>query len=105
MQKALHDIQSYSGGKLPVLVGFADAPIDSLENYKRGYYQYQVQTRTVDSTSTLVRVTAKITAWYEDSSAASRVIAYSNPVVGWRAIYWTPWKIGSIRNLPALPPR
>lgn len=34
--------------------------------YKRGYYQYEVQVRAVDANHTVVRVTAKITAWYAD---------------------------------------
>jgi hypothetical protein len=69
VQKALRSLPGYAGGKLPVLVGFADGPSGSLDNYKRGFYQYEVQTKAIDTNSTLVRVTAKITAWYSDASA------------------------------------
>ena len=47
VQKALHDIPSYPGGKLPVLEGFADAMAHALDNYKRGYYKYDVQLKSM----------------------------------------------------------
>ena len=71
VQKALHEIQSYPGGKLPVLEGFADAGGRSLDRYQRGYYQYDVQIRSTSPAETLVRVDAKITAWYAGPSAAN----------------------------------
>jgi hypothetical protein len=72
VQKALHGIQSYPGGKLPVLEGFADAGgHSSLDRYQRGYYQYVVQVRSTTPAETLVHVDVKITAWYAGPSAAS----------------------------------
>jgi len=68
VQKALHEIQSYSGGKLPVLEGFADAGGRSLDRYQRGYYQYNVQFRSTSPSETVVRVDARITAWYSGPS-------------------------------------
>lgn len=71
VQKALHEIPSSSGGKLPVLEGFADGGGRPLDSYKRGYYQYDVQMRTVSPTETVVRVNARITAWYTGTSPAN----------------------------------
>ncbi len=71
VQKALHEIQSYPGGKLPVLEGFADGGGRSLDLYQRGHYQYDVEIRSTSPTETLVRVNAKITAWYTGSSPAN----------------------------------
>jgi len=64
VQKALHGLPEFPGGKLPVLDGFADPAGRPLDNYKRGYYEYEVQMKSGSSTETTVRVTAKITAWY-----------------------------------------
>ncbi len=71
VQKALHEIQSYSGGKLPVLEGFADPSGHSLDRYQRGYYQYNVQIRSTTPTESLVHVDVKITAWYAGPSGAN----------------------------------
>jgi hypothetical protein len=71
VQKALHEIPSYSSGKLPVLEGFADGGDRSLDSYQRGYYQYDVQMRSTSLTETLVRVKVKITAWYTGPSPAN----------------------------------
>lgn len=71
VQKTLHEIPSYSGGKLPVLEGFADSDGHSLDNYKRGFYQYELQLKSVGPTETVVRVSAKITAWYTATAPAN----------------------------------
>ncbi len=71
VQKALHSIASYPGGKLPVLDGFAEVSGQSLDGYKRGYYEYEVQLKAAGTGETAVHVTAKITAWYSASTAAS----------------------------------
>ena len=70
VQKALLNIQSYPGGKLPTLEGFAggDHPLDK---YQRGYYEYVLRIRTTSPTETLVHVDVKITAWYAGASAAN----------------------------------
>lgn len=68
VQKALHDVQATSGGKLPVLEGFVDGAGHSLDSYKRGYYQYDIQVKAISPTETAVHVTAKITAWYTGTS-------------------------------------
>ena len=71
VQKALHDIQSYPGGKLPTLEGFADGGEHSLDKYQRGYYEYALRIRTPSPTETVVHVDVKITAWYAGASAAT----------------------------------
>jgi hypothetical protein len=71
VQKALHEIQAYSGGRLPVLEGFADGAGHSLESYQRGYYQYDLEIKPTGPTETVVRVNAKITAWYTSASSAN----------------------------------
>lgn len=71
VQKALHELSSYPGGKLPVLDGFADPGDHSLETYKRGYYEYEVQIRPSSASETTVSVSAKITAWYAGAAPSS----------------------------------
>ena len=71
VQRALHDIPSYPGGKLPMLDGFADGESQSLASYKRGHYDYDVQLRSATADTTTVLITAKITAWYTAASAAN----------------------------------
>ncbi len=71
VQKTLHEIPSYPGGKLPVLEGFADSGGRALDRYQRGYYEYDVEIRSTSSIETVVRVNAKITAWYSGASSAN----------------------------------
>jgi hypothetical protein len=71
VQKSLHEILSYSGGKLPVLEGFAEGEGHSLDNYKRGFYQYDIQLKSISSAETTVQVNAKITAWYLGTTPAN----------------------------------
>jgi hypothetical protein len=66
----MHNIQSYPGGKLPTLEGFASAD-HPLDKYQRGYYEYVLHIRTTSPTETLVHVDVKITAWYAGASAAN----------------------------------
>jgi hypothetical protein len=69
VEKALHSIPQYPGGKLPVLDGFAEPSGQSLDGYKRGYYEYSVQLKPAGANQTIVHVTARITAW--NNAAAS----------------------------------
>ena len=71
VQKALQSIQSYPGGKLPTLEGFADAAGHSLDDYKRGYYEFDVQLKSTGAAQTSIEVSAKITAWYVGSQTGS----------------------------------
>lgn len=66
VQKALKELQPSASGRLPALDGFTTSSDRPLDRFERGYYQCVIQ---VDSTSpggAVVRVSAKITAWYAD---------------------------------------
>ena len=71
VEKALHGISSYPGGKLPALEGFADPADHALNEYKRGYYEYDVLVKSTSPTETSVQVSAKITAWYGANTPAN----------------------------------
>jgi len=71
VQQVLHDLPSYPGGKLPVLDGFADGSTQSLDAYKRGHYEYDVQIKSAGPGTTTVHVTTKITAWYAGGTPAN----------------------------------
>ena len=80
VEKALKDLQPSTAGRLPVLDGFTvpgDRPLDRLQ---RGYYQCTVQVSSTQSGASLVRVSAKITAWYADpdSSKSGYLVLPSN---------------------------
>lgn len=68
VDRALQQMHSSLGGRLPVLDGFVDTTQD-LTSYSRGYYQCSVQVTSVSSGVTSIRVTAKITAWYAGSGS------------------------------------
>jgi len=57
-------------GRLPVLEGFASPGDHPLNRYQRAYYQAAVQVSSTASGGSVVRVTAKVTAWYTDSIAS-----------------------------------
>jgi hypothetical protein len=70
VEQALKELQAYSGQKLPTLDGFV-APVGKpLANYERGFYQFTVELLPGDSGATIVRLSAKITAWYADRDVA-----------------------------------
>lgn len=68
LEKTLRAIQAYDAGKLPVLEGFVTA--DTLDRYRQPYYQYTIDLTSIRSSQTLLRVSAKITAWYTDTDAS-----------------------------------
>src|SRR5205814_2330961 len=53
-------------GKLPALEGFVGQVPNAVERYERSYYQCLFRVIPSMSGETSVRVTAKITAWYND---------------------------------------
>ena len=71
VQKALQSIPAYPGGKLPTVAGFASPSGQLLDSFKRGHYDYDVLLKTNSAGDTVVRVTAKITAWSAGSSPAN----------------------------------
>jgi hypothetical protein len=66
VEQALKDLQAYSGQKLPVLDGFVATPNTPLDRYERGFYQFSIELLPGEAGGTLVRLSAKITAWYAD---------------------------------------
>jgi hypothetical protein len=66
VEQALKDLQAYSGQKLPVLDGFVAPPDKPLDRYERGFYQLSIELLPGDAGGTIVRLSAKITAWYAD---------------------------------------
>ncbi len=70
VDKAVQELCASTSGRLPVLEGFVQTTDQSLDHYERGYYQCVAQVASDTSGGTLVRVTAKITAWYADPNPA-----------------------------------
>lgn len=66
VEKTLKQPQLSSSGRLPVLDGFTSSGDRALDRFKRGYYQCAIQVSSTPEGGALVRVSAKITAWYED---------------------------------------
>ena len=70
VERAAEEVHATVGGRLPILDGFVDQKDQAVDHYERGYYQCEVQVISASQGGTLVRVTAKITAWYRDRNLA-----------------------------------
>lgn len=70
IEQALRAIPTSVAGHLPALEGFAQPAEHSLDRYSRGYYQATVEVTNTPSGGSLVRVTMKVTAWYNDPVAS-----------------------------------
>jgi hypothetical protein len=70
VERALKDLQSAVSGRLPVLDGFTRPGDLPLDRFQRGFYQCAIQVTSTPSGGALVRVNAKITAWYGDPNSA-----------------------------------
>jgi hypothetical protein len=66
----LKDLQAYSGQKLPIVDGFVATGDKPLNQYERAFYQFSIDLLPGTGGGTIVRVTAKITAWYADKDPA-----------------------------------
>ena len=66
VDKALKKMQAYAGQKLPTVEGFVANAEHPLDRYERPFYQFSIDLLPTASGTTVVRVTAKITAWYAD---------------------------------------
>lgn len=67
---ALQEMKAYAGQKLPIVEGFVAAEDRSLERFERAFYQFSIDLVPESADGTIVRVTAKITAWYADRDPA-----------------------------------
>jgi hypothetical protein len=70
IEEALKSLQAFSGQKLPILDGFVASTSKPLDRYERGFYQFSIETLPGDNGATVVRLSAKITAWYTDRDVA-----------------------------------
>jgi hypothetical protein len=66
VEKALKGMQAYAGQKLPIVDGFVATGDQPLNRFERAFYQFSIDLLPAASGGTIVRVTAKITAWYAD---------------------------------------
>jgi hypothetical protein len=80
VDKALKELQPSTSGRLPVLDGFTNPGDRPLDQFQRGYYQCTIQASPTPTGGTLVRVSARITAWYADphSTASGYQVLSSN---------------------------
>jgi len=70
VEGALKDLQAYSGQKLPIVDGFVATGDKPLNQYERAFYQFSIDVLPGTGGGTIVRVIAKITAWYADKDPA-----------------------------------
>jgi hypothetical protein len=66
VDKALKEMRAYAGQKLPVVDGFVATGDQPLDRFERSFYQFSIDLLPTGSGGTIVRVIAKITAWYAD---------------------------------------
>jgi hypothetical protein len=70
VEAALKEFQAYSGQKLPIVDGFVGTTDHPLDRYQRAFYQFSIDILPNTTSATIVRLTAKITAWYADPDPA-----------------------------------
>jgi len=69
VDQAIQQLHGSMKGRLPILEGFVEEGRQPLDHFDRGFYECAAQVRS-DGGQTIVRITAKITAWYTDPAAA-----------------------------------
>jgi len=70
VEAAVRQLQASAAGRLPALDGFALAGEQPLDRFQKGYYQCTIQVASTPGGGSVVRVSAKITAWYNAPVAA-----------------------------------
>jgi hypothetical protein len=70
IEKTLKELKPSTSGRLPVLDGFTRPGNRPLDRFQRGYYQCVPQISSTSGGGVLVRVSAKITAWYSDPASS-----------------------------------
>jgi hypothetical protein len=66
VEAVLKEMQAYAGQKLPIVDGFVAVEDQPLSRYERAFYQFSIDLVPDGPAGTIVRLTAKITAWYAD---------------------------------------
>ncbi|MGH9713863.1 MAG: SH3 domain-containing protein [Candidatus Acidiferrales bacterium] len=70
VEKAIQELHGYETQRLPVLSGFVNAPASSLDHLQNPRFQFHIDLVSQGAAQTVVRVSAKITAWYEDAGVS-----------------------------------
>jgi len=70
VDSALRSLQSASGGRLPTVDGFVNQQTQPLERFQRPHYTYSIQVVSKPPADSVVRIRARITAWFADSNPA-----------------------------------
>jgi hypothetical protein len=66
IEKTLKDLQANLSGRLPLLDGFANLAEHPFNRYRRAYFHSTVEVKSSAAGGSVVRVSTKVTAWYED---------------------------------------
>ena len=69
IERALKSMQASMSGRLPVLDGFANAGERPLDRYQRAFFQATAEVTPIPAGGSIVRIHAKVTAWYADPVA------------------------------------
>jgi hypothetical protein len=64
VQRNLERLRAYEGSRLPMLDGFVSTIVSDDEIYQQPFYQYRLKLIALEPNTTVVKVEAKITAWY-----------------------------------------
>jgi hypothetical protein len=67
IERALQQLNAYATERLPALEGFANASAASVDHLQNPHFQLHIEVISQGTSQTVVRVTAKITAWNEDA--------------------------------------
>jgi len=67
---AVQAASATSKGRLPTLEGFVEQNEQPIERYEKGYFECTYQVSPAPGGGTVIRATAKVTAWYSDPVAA-----------------------------------
>jgi hypothetical protein len=67
IEKAIEQMQAYDTQRLPALAGFVNAGATSLDHLQNPRFQLHIDLVSQGAAQTVVRVSAKITAWFEDA--------------------------------------
>jgi hypothetical protein len=70
IEKAIEQMQGYDTQRLPALAGFVNAGATSVDHLQNPRFQLHIDLVSQGASQTVVRVSAKITAWYEDAGTS-----------------------------------